>query len=260
MVRTPKHATPKSGGTQSGGFDPFMLVALLVGIVLMVPLFLDKSIETHAAYRGPFLEVCGTQYDELDSYEELHDRQLLGTYPLEFRIGLNGGNKGPNNQVVPDTLTYRFAGKNESGRPYAAYFRSRSTITLTGMRGNELEYRIVSAMPGEKGAWTAYASIPKDPNLENPVGTWRLRVISSAAKWKHSTWLTIHGDGTGEFGSLDKDSEVANEAELAAATHPCTVTCEKTPWGARVVAKYEGGMYVLTVAERNLDDVLAASV
>lgn len=260
MTRAHKRLSLGSGGSGVSGFDPFMLVALAVSVALLVILGLDKSADTYTSYRGPFLEVWGTQYDELGSYEELHDSQLLGTYPHEFRFGLAGGNADAAGNAVPDTFAYRFFGKNDAARPYAASFRSQATITLSGMYGNELEYRIEPSVPEEKGVWTAYANIPKGVNLDNPVGTWRLRVMSTTGKWKHTTWLTIRGDGTGEFGSLDNDSEKANESELAAATRPCTVTCERTAWGARAVASYEGGTYVLTIAERSMDDVLAASV
>lgn len=263
MTRTRKRPSSDSRDQKAGGFSPFVLAVLavlLVSIAMLVAMRMDKSADSLAFYRGPFLEVHGVQYEDAGSYEELHDNELLGTYPNEFRLGLNGGNANPEGEVIGDTLTYRLMGHNDAERPYATYFRSQATIILTGTRGSSVEYRIEPAVPEEKGAWVASVTAPKDRNLENPVGTWRLMVSSSSGKWKHTTWLTIRGDGTGEFGSLDKDFEAATAAELAKATHPCTVTCEKTPWGARAIATYDGGTYVMTVAERSMDDVLAASV
>ena len=263
MART--HMRSKSSPQAKGPvrLNPFMIAvcaALLVSGALLAVMRMDKTAESLSIYRGPLLEVHGVQHDEVESYQETRDNEIMGTYPHEFRIGLNGGNEDPEGEVIYDTLTYRFSGENDAEHPYAAYFRSQVNIKLVGLKGNETEYRIDPATPEESGAWTANLKIPKDRNLENPVGTWRLMVSSSSGKWRHTTWLTVRGDGTGEYGSLDKDSESATASELAEATHPCTITHEKTPWGARLVASYEGGTYVMTVAERSMDDVLAPSV
>lgn len=222
------------------------IVALAVSMALLAIVRLDKSTDGLSSYEGPYLQVHGTQYDELESYEQMHDQQVMGLYPQEFRLGLNDMSMDDDGNTIGNSFTYRFAGEDGGEHFAAAYLESPVEIVLVGSRGDAIDYRI-SPKPAKK--WSVAATIPKRRDLKNPVGTWSLSVESSSQSWAHTTWLTIREDGTGEFGSIDKGVNSATTAELAKATRPCTVTYEQIPNGTKIVAHYEGGTYVLTVTE-----------
>ena len=252
VVRWSKGFVYSDGEPQEVGSRRFLiavLAVLAVSMMLLAIMRFNTSTKALSTYDGPCLMVHGAQYDEIESYEELHDLQVMGLYPQEFRLGLNDESVNEDGKKVGDTLSYRFLGRNNDEHLTTAYFDARVKIVLTGLRGEATDYRITPKSSRESKVWNAYATIPRQRNLDNPVGTWRLIVESPKQSWKHTTWLTVHGDGTGEFGSIDKNANVATASELAKASHPCTVTCEKVSNGTRLVARYEGGTYVLTVTE-----------
>ena len=252
MVWSERFAS-KGGDSQGAGSRRFAIAvfaALAVASILLVVMRLDKSTNNLKTYSGPCLEVHGAQYDDLESYEELHDQQVMGLYPQEFRLRLNwNAVDADGNEVNKNNLFYRFVGEDNNGHFAAADLDSPVKITLTGSRGNEVDYKITSTDGNQSKVWNASAVMPKQCDLENPVGTWRLVVAAPKQAWAHTTWLTVREDGTGEFGSIDKNVHSAKAAELAKATHPCTVTYEKVPNGVKLVARYEGGVYVLTMTE-----------
>ena len=250
VVQWSKGFVSSDGEPREVGSHRFLIVVfavLAVSMMLLAIMRFNTSTKALSKYEGPCLVVHGAQYDELESYEELHDLQVMGLYPQEFRLGLNDESVNEDGKKTGDTFSYRFLGRNNDEHFTTAYFDTRVKIVLTGSRGDAIDYRIYPKGSRESKVWNAYATIPRQRNLDNPVGTWRLIVESPKQSWKHTTWLTVRGDGTGEFGSIDKNANVATTSELAKASHPCTVTCEKVPNGIRLVARYEGGMYVLTV-------------
>lgn len=238
-------------GACSHGFLIVVCVMLAVSMVLLAVMRYDKSSKALSKYKGPSLEVYGAQYDELETYEELHDRRLMGLYPQEFRFWLNKERiDDDGNSKVENTFSYRFLGDDNNGRSTSSYLNASVKIALTGTRGDAVDYRITPKSSREAKKWNASITIPKQRDLEHPVGTWYLMATSPQQEWAHTTWLTVREDGTGEFGSIDKNAASATAAERAEATHPCTVTCGKVSNGYWLVARYEGGTYVLTATER----------
>ena len=245
------HERPASSDGESRvgshGFLIAVSVALAASVLLIAVMRADKSTSALASYKGPHLVVHGVQYDEPDSSGEPQGGQTAGRCQHEFLLGLNDGGLGADGKKVGDTFSYRFSGKDKEKHPVTADIESPVKIGLSGSRGDSVDYRITSKDSKEAKAWNALVTAPRQRDPENPVGTWRLVVESPKQSWAHMTWLTVRGDGTGEFGSIDKSASTATAAELAKATRPCTVTREEVDGGVKLVARYEGGTYVLTV-------------
>ena len=245
------HKRPASNGGESHVRSHWLLIAvtaaLAVSMLLIGIMRMDKSTSGLARYKGPYLVVHGVQCYESDSLGAPQDGQTTGQYQNEFLLGLNNDGLGADGKKIGNTFSYRFSGWDTEKQPVAASLDSTVRYGLSGSRGDAVDYRITSKNSKEAKDWNALVTLPRQRDLENPVGTWRLVVESSKQSWTHTTWLTVRGDGTGEFGSIDKNVYSATAAQLAKATHPCTVTREEVDGGARLVARYEGGTYVLTV-------------